>query len=61
MANNDGAVEVSSQLDMRAQKDAMAIWGLNEDHMSILTSEDAISLLIQATETAFSERTNGDK
>ena len=57
MANNDGTVEVSSQLDMRAQKDAMAVWGLNEDHMSILSSEDSISFLNQAIETAFSKET----
>jgi pimeloyl-ACP methyl ester carboxylesterase len=55
MANNDGTVEVASQLDMRAQKDAMALWGLDEDHMSILTSEDAISFLNQAIAAGFSE------
>ena len=53
MANNDGSVEVSSQLDLRAQKDATAIWGLNEDHMSILTSQDSIFFLNQALETTF--------
>jgi len=57
MANNDGTIEISSQLDMRAQKDAVAVWGLNEDHMSILTSEDAISILNQAIEAGFSEET----
>jgi hypothetical protein len=40
---------------MRAQKDAMALWGLDEDHMSILTSEDAISFLNQAIAAGFSE------
>jgi hypothetical protein len=53
MANNDGTIEISSQLDMRAQKDAIAVWGLNEDHMSILTSEDAIDFLNQAIAKGF--------
>lgn len=43
--NNDGTIEVSSQLDMRAQKDAVIVRGLNEDHMSILTNQEAISYL----------------
>lgn len=55
MANNDGTVEISSQLDLRAQKDAIAVWGLNEDHMSILTSKASMSFLNQAIEAGFSE------
>ena len=39
MANNDGTVEVSSQLDLRAQKDAKDVRGFDDDHMSILTSK----------------------
>jgi hypothetical protein len=56
MDNNDGTVEISSQLDMRAQKDAVVVWGLNEDHMSILTSEDAIVFLNKAIEQGYSNK-----
>ena len=56
MANNDGTVEVSSQLDLRAQKDAKDVRGLNEDHMSILASKEAISYLNQALEASFPEK-----
>lgn len=53
MANNDGTVEVSSQLDLRAQDDAAAVWGLDDDHVSILSSKKAIAYLNQAIESAF--------
>ncbi len=42
MANNDGTVEISSQLDMRAQNDAERLYGYDEDHDSILTSSGFI-------------------
>jgi len=58
MANNDGTVEVASQLDMRAQKDAVNVWGLNQDHMSILTSKEAISYVNQSIEANFYENDN---
>lgn len=48
MENNDGTVEVSSQLDIRAQKDAASVWGLDEDHMSILISKNTMEYLNQA-------------
>jgi len=53
MANNDGTVEVSSELDLRAQDDAAVVLGLNEDHMSILTSKKTIAYLRQALDSAF--------
>ena len=37
--NNDGTVEISSQLDPRAQKDADRLFGYDEDHGSILESQ----------------------
>ena len=40
MANNDGTVELESELDYRAQREARTIIGLNEDHGSILESHE---------------------
>jgi len=53
MANNDGSVEVSSELDVRAQDDAVFVRGMNEDHMSILESERAAEYLNMAIESVF--------
>jgi len=53
MANNDGSVEVSSELDVRAQDDAVFVRGLNEDHMSILESKKAAEYLNMALQSTF--------
>jgi len=53
MSNNDGTVEVSSQLDVRAQEDAAWIWGLDEDHMSIIESEKTMEYLNRALTAVF--------
>ena len=42
MENNDGTVELDSELDYRAQADADGIYGFNEDHGSILHSRETI-------------------
>ncbi len=42
MENNDGTVELDSELDYRAQADAVRIFGFNEDHGSILSSRKTI-------------------
>jgi pimeloyl-ACP methyl ester carboxylesterase len=42
MENNDGTVELDSELDYRAQSDAAGIYGFNEDHGSILESSEMI-------------------
>ncbi len=42
LENNDGTVELSSELDTRAQREAQRIYGYDEDHGSILTSEPVI-------------------
>jgi len=42
MGNNDGAVELTSELDYRAQKEAQRIIGFDEDHVSILSSQIVI-------------------
>ena len=38
MENNDGSVELASELDYRAQEEAQEIIGFDEDHVSILSS-----------------------
>ena len=43
MANNDGTVEIASEIDYRAQEEASGFFGYDEDHMSILTSERAVT------------------
>jgi hypothetical protein len=43
MDNNDGAVTLKSQLDLRAQEDAVAKWGFDEGHVAILSSPDALA------------------
>jgi len=42
MDNNDGSVTIRSQLDMRAQEDAIAKWGFNNGHVDILSSPDVL-------------------
>ena len=42
MDNNDGSVTLRSQLELRAQKDAIERWGFDEGHVSILSSEDLL-------------------
>jgi pimeloyl-ACP methyl ester carboxylesterase len=43
--NNDGAVTIASQLDNRAQHYAAKLYGLNEDHVGILFSEEVAQTL----------------
>ena len=42
MDNNDGAVTIKSQLDPRAQADAISMWGFNNGHLDILSSPDVL-------------------
>ncbi len=53
MDNNDGTVTLRSQLDLRAQKDAVERWGFDEDHVSILSSPDVISIYNEILEKSF--------
>jgi pimeloyl-ACP methyl ester carboxylesterase len=49
MENNDGSVELASELDYRAQAEAERIFGYNESHVGILSSKrvlDTINLLL---------------
>ncbi len=41
--NNDKVVTLASQLDPRSQSDAKMVYGFNEDHLSILSSQQVIS------------------
>ncbi len=41
--NNDGAVTLTSQLDLRPQSEAKMIYGFNENHMSILSSREVLA------------------
>jgi pimeloyl-ACP methyl ester carboxylesterase len=41
--NNDKVVTLASQLDPRSQNDATMVYGFNEDHLSILSSQQVIS------------------
>ena len=50
MANNDGKVEIASEIDYRAQADATGFYGFDEDHESILTSDRVIDLLLELLE-----------
>jgi pimeloyl-ACP methyl ester carboxylesterase len=47
LENNDGTVELASELDPRAQREAERIYGYDEDHGSILTSEAALAQIVQ--------------
>jgi pimeloyl-ACP methyl ester carboxylesterase len=43
--NNDGAVTIESQLDYRVQRQAAKLYGLQQDHVGILFSEDVVRTL----------------
>ena len=43
MENNDGTIEIASELDYRAQMEAVRIFGYNEDHSSVLTSPKVLA------------------
>jgi len=47
MANNDGTVEIASEIDYRAQADATGFYGFDEDHISILTSDRVIDQVLE--------------
>lgn len=41
--NTDGTITLKSQLDNRAQKEAVQIYGYDENHVSILSSKEALA------------------
>ncbi|PKN18188.1 MAG: hypothetical protein CVU71_11780 [Deltaproteobacteria bacterium HGW-Deltaproteobacteria-6] len=56
--NNDNTVTLESMLDLRAQAEALKTTGLNEDHVSILSSPEMIA---QFKAVLASTETNKDK
>jgi pimeloyl-ACP methyl ester carboxylesterase len=44
MDNNDGSVTLRSQLDMRAQADAVRIWGFDNGHVDILSRPEVLKI-----------------
>jgi pimeloyl-ACP methyl ester carboxylesterase len=64
--NNDKAVILASQLDQRAQREARMIYGFNEDHVSILSSEHVLSqynaiLAAEYEKTGYAVKTPGNR
>ena len=51
MDNNDGVVELESELDYRAQREAKATFGINEGHTDILKSSEFINEYNKILET----------
>jgi len=45
MGNNDGTVEIASEIDLQAQNEAERIFGFDEDHGSIIESDLVLSLI----------------
>jgi len=41
--NTDGTITLKSQLDNRAQKEAVQVYGYEENHVSILSSKGALT------------------
>lgn len=56
MDNNDGAVTLRSQLDVRAQKDAIEKWGFDKGHVEILSSPDLLEKYSAILDAAFGNR-----
>jgi len=53
MENNDGTVELASELDIRAQDDAVLVRGVNQNHREIFESKDVARYLNQALDEVF--------
>jgi len=51
MQNNDGVVELKSELDYRAQANAVGLYGFDEDHSSILNSPETIERYLMVLES----------
>ena len=49
--NNDGAVTLQSRLDVRAQKDTAAKWGFDKGYVTILSSQDMLTMYNDIQET----------
>jgi hypothetical protein len=43
MENNDGSITIKSELDPRAQEDAIFKWGFDRGHVTILSSPEVVA------------------
>jgi len=59
--NNDKVVTLASQLDQRSQSEAKMICGFNEDHVSILSSEQVLSQYTTILAAAYEKSMNAVK
>ena len=59
--NNDKAVTLVSQLDQRSQRDAKMIYGFNEDHISILSSQQVLSQYNAILDDIYQKTKDSDK
>jgi len=55
MENNDGSITINSQLDPRAQEDAIFKWGFNRGHVPILSSPEVFAKYQQILERTRTE------
>ncbi len=61
MGSNDGTIEIASELDYRAQRDAARLFGFDEDHESILSSKIVVEQFHRILSGVFSgTRHTGD-
>lgn len=51
-ANSDGAITIKSQLDSHAQREALRLYGVDEDHVTILGSSEVASILNEILQEA---------
>lgn len=58
-SNSDGVITIKSQLDPRAQREALRIYGVDEDHVTILKSLEVVSILNEILQEALQRINRG--
>ncbi|MEE8552611.1 MAG: hypothetical protein V3S72_04860 [Desulfobacterales bacterium] len=58
-SNSDGAITIKSQLDPRAQREALRIYGVDEDHVTILGNSEVASILNELLQEALQRINRG--
>ena len=61
VGNNDGVIALSSQLDPRAQSEAISVYGLDEDHDSILLNDTLSFKISRIFETHHADQASDEK
>ncbi|XPS84938.1 uncharacterized protein Dvar_29560 [Desulfosarcina variabilis str. Montpellier] len=61
VGNNDCVIALSSQLDPRAQSEAVSVYGLDEDHDSILLNDTLCTKISRIFETHYSVQASDEK